>query len=394
MSKKVFFLIILLLVQLGFFPHPVSAVTSCKDSRIDWTPRIFPEGETQYVINFIIQDTNTLETLKRGGPYVRLLADQGIFSWGGTYTNPPVKVESSKFSLVLTGNLATANIHKGILQYSPTETGTYSDFCSDIVYQVGTTGKCALATQSIPDKIPPNSSLTIKFIGRADTKYTLVRGDMVLLAGYNFSYLRPSVKTDNQGQGEFPSVIIQGNNGDSVRIGVNLESAGAGLDEKTACYKDTKIDVTAPPPALVPSGPVAPVPATAAVKQCPKEGETANLAIHLDPAQCTKGGGDPCNDKERGSAIKTAIGCIHTNPAEFIKDFLTFILGISGGLAFLLMLLGVFQMLTSAGNPETWSAGRDRLQSAIIGLLFIIFSVLLLRIIGVDILGLGKQFGL
>lgn len=88
------------------------------------------------------------------------------------------------------------------------------------------------------------------------------------------------------------------------------------------------------------------------------------------------------------NAISTAIGCVHTDPAGFTKDFLTFIIGIAGGLAFLMMLLGAFQMLTSAGNPETLSAGRDRLQSAVIGLLFIIFAVLLLQIIGAGILNI------
>lgn len=86
--------------------------------------------------------------------------------------------------------------------------------------------------------------------------------------------------------------------------------------------------------------------------------------------------------------IKTAIGCVHTSAFGFSKDFLKFAIGISGGLAFLMMLLGAFQMLTSAGNPETLAGGRDKFTSAIVGLLMVIFAVLLLRIIGFDILGL------
>lgn len=100
-------------------------------------------------------------------------------------------------------------------------------------------------------------------------------------------------------------------------------------------------------------------------------------------------GGEPCDPPDPNNpGFKTAIGCIHTSPAELVKDFMTFILGISGGLAFLMMLLGAFQMLTSAGNPETLATGKDRFTSAIIGLLFVIFAVLLLQIIGVDILRL------
>ena len=108
------------------------------------------------------------------------------------------------------------------------------------------------------------------------------------------------------------------------------------------------------------------------------------VCIKGDPT-CTSAGGDPCPG---GQGIKTAIGCIHTDPAGFVKDFLSFAVGTSGGLAFLMMLLGAFQMLTSAGNPETLQAGRDRFSSAIIGLLIVILAVLFLKIIGVDILGI------
>lgn len=104
---------------------------------------------------------------------------------------------------------------------------------------------------------------------------------------------------------------------------------------------------------------------------------------------CTSGGGEPCaKDDPRGPGFKTAIGCVHTNPPELVKDFMTFAIGIGGGLAFLMMLLGAFQMLTSAGNPETLATGRSRITSAIIGLLFVIFAILLLKIIGVDILNI------
>ncbi|MBI2596655.1 hypothetical protein HYW41_00680 [Candidatus Daviesbacteria bacterium] len=104
-----------------------------------------------------------------------------------------------------------------------------------------------------------------------------------------------------------------------------------------------------------------------------------------DPT-CTLGGGIPCPDGSNG--FSTAIGCIHTNPVEFAKDILKFAIGIGGGLAFLMMLLGAYQMLTSQGNPDILKAGQERLTSAVIGLLFVIFAVLFLQIIGVGILGL------
>lgn len=94
--------------------------------------------------------------------------------------------------------------------------------------------------------------------------------------------------------------------------------------------------------------------------------------------------------KECFSAGKswTAIGCIATTPEGFISQFLTFAIGIAGGIAFLLILFGGFQMMTSAGNPERLTAGKELVGAAVSGLLLIIFSLFLLRLIGFSILGI------
>lgn len=106
---------------------------------------------------------------------------------------------------------------------------------------------------------------------------------------------------------------------------------------------------------------------------------------------CTTSAGMSCQDENKlpiPKTVQTAIGCIHTEPKVFIEDLMKFILGIGGGMAFLLMLIGVFEMITSAGNPERLKSGTDRFTSAIIGILFIVFSILFMQIIGVDILGI------
>ncbi len=89
-----------------------------------------------------------------------------------------------------------------------------------------------------------------------------------------------------------------------------------------------------------------------------------------------------------GKGIITALGCIPTEPSAFIGKLLTVGIGLAGGIAFLLILFGGFQIMTSAGNPEQLNAGRELVSSAIAGLLLIIFSVFILRSIGVDILGI------
>ena len=86
--------------------------------------------------------------------------------------------------------------------------------------------------------------------------------------------------------------------------------------------------------------------------------------------------------------VWTAIGCIPTTPEGFISKFLGLGVGIGGGIAFLLILFGGFQVLTSAGNPERLGAGRELLGSAISGLILLVLSIFLLRLIGFNILGI------
>jgi hypothetical protein len=87
-------------------------------------------------------------------------------------------------------------------------------------------------------------------------------------------------------------------------------------------------------------------------------------------------------------AIETAIGEIPTEPKEFVEKVFQWALGIAGGVAFLLIIFGGIRILTSTGDPETAAQGREIITSAIIGLVFIIFAVFILRVIGFDILRL------
>jgi Co/Zn/Cd efflux system component len=70
------------------------------------------------------------------------------------------------------------------------------------------------------------------------------------------------------------------------------------------------------------------------------------------------------------------------------NTILTYSIGIGGVVAFLLIVFGGFQIILSAGNPEKIKAGKEMITSAIAGLLLIIFSVFILRLIGYDILGI------
>jgi hypothetical protein len=85
--------------------------------------------------------------------------------------------------------------------------------------------------------------------------------------------------------------------------------------------------------------------------------------------------------------IDTAIGCVPwQNQSALIAFFLRWAIGIGGGIAFLLILYAGFMGMTSAGNPERIKAAQELLISAISGLLLLIFSIFILRFIGVDLL--------
>ncbi|MBI1982460.1 MAG: hypothetical protein HYS68_02675 [Candidatus Levybacteria bacterium] len=114
---------------------------------------------------------------------------------------------------------------------------------------------------------------------------------------------------------------------------------------------------------------------------------TATLPPPPPPPPCTKWEGNKC------IAVGTAIGEISTNPIGFVKSIFGVILSLSGGIALLLIILSGYKLMFSQGNPEKAQEAKETLTAAIVGLLFIIFSLAILQVIGVDILkipGFGK----
>jgi len=127
------------------------------------------------------------------------------------------------------------------------------------------------------------------------------------------------------------------------------------------------------------------VPSQACPSSCPCGGATA-----AGPFTC--GGGTtpviiyPIHGSCGDTAIDSALGCIpYGEGNEFIGWLLKNIIFIATGVAFLLMAFGALQIITSAGNPDKIKAGQELITSAISGILFIILSVFLLRLVGVEI---------
>ncbi|HWA52314.1 MAG TPA: hypothetical protein VG895_04625 [Patescibacteria group bacterium] len=115
---------------------------------------------------------------------------------------------------------------------------------------------------------------------------------------------------------------------------------------------------------------------------------STNASGDVFPGQNSGPGITPtCVVNGGGTGINTAVGCIPIdNQSDLIGFFLRWAIGIGGGIAFLLILFAGFQIMTSRGDPNRLKAGQELMTSAIAGLLLLIFSVIILRIIGVDIL--------
>jgi hypothetical protein len=90
--------------------------------------------------------------------------------------------------------------------------------------------------------------------------------------------------------------------------------------------------------------------------------------------------------QSRGSgAIWTAVGCIPANATAIVQSIVKVGLGIAGGVALLMILAAGFMFSTSQGDPKRTGEARELITSAVIGLLFIIFSITILQFIGVTI---------
>lgn len=84
--------------------------------------------------------------------------------------------------------------------------------------------------------------------------------------------------------------------------------------------------------------------------------------------------------------VWTSVGCYNGNVSSFISHFLEMGISLAGGISLLCIMFAAFQMQTSSGNAEKVKKAQELLTNCITGLMIIIFSVLILKIIGVDIL--------
>lgn len=94
-----------------------------------------------------------------------------------------------------------------------------------------------------------------------------------------------------------------------------------------------------------------------------------------------------CLNCANGGGVWSGMGCVYTDTKKFIEDTVFKLgIGLAGGFALLCIIYAAFMMQSSQGNPEKLKKAQELITSCIMGLMLIIFSVFILRLIGVNIL--------
>lgn len=109
---------------------------------------------------------------------------------------------------------------------------------------------------------------------------------------------------------------------------------------------------------------------------------------------CTARTSCVCECEGAPGTVPTALGCV---PYKIVGSgntivhwILNIIAGIVTGISLLLGIIGGLRYVMSAGNPEGIEEAKGVITAAVSGLLLTLFSVLILRVIGIEILGLPQ----
>ncbi len=96
---------------------------------------------------------------------------------------------------------------------------------------------------------------------------------------------------------------------------------------------------------------------------------------------------NPCpQDNGICKSIPTAIGDIDVqSPIGFIEKLFALLLSISGGIAVAIFIFSGYRYILSRGDAEKVKNAREAMTSAIVGIIFIVFSLAIMQIITVDI---------
>lgn len=175
---------------------------------------------------------------------------------------------------------------------------------------------------------------------------------------------------DNPGEGSYDFIV------QTPKAGLNFCSTSLNITGQ--CTEDTMCDTDQPPPPDIP-----PPLGSDEYIICDQIDSTltgptgGNLREQCE--KCVEGNG------RENNGIWTAIGCIQREPAQIAQALIIAGLMMGGGVGLLMILAGAFILTTSGGDPKRVSEAKEMITAAIIGLLFIIFSVTILQFVGTSV---------
>jgi len=85
----------------------------------------------------------------------------------------------------------------------------------------------------------------------------------------------------------------------------------------------------------------------------------------------------------------TAFGCMPADVGSLVNIIISICIGLGGVVALIMMIIGGYKIMTNPGDAEEIGDGKGYITRAILGLLLIIFCVIILKIIGIDVLGIN-----
>lgn len=169
-----------------------------------------------------------------------------------------------------------------------------------------------------------------------------------------------------------------------------IMNAASGVSNGVIDKANQQLQQVAPVPACIPGAVATNVDASAPDCKCvtPTPPQPLSSIIPLC-GLLTSGEQASCTACINQGAVWTSIGCVYADLGSFIKNnVFSWAIGLAGGFALLCIIFSAFQMQTSQGSPEKIKKAQEMLTSCIMGLMLIIFSVFILRLIGVKILGI------
>ncbi len=141
-------------------------------------------------------------------------------------------------------------------------------------------------------------------------------------------------------------------------------------------------------------GEVSPVPAFSSTDVGDDADKTINLSISTPTSLCDavpdqyKAKCVACAGSGENAAIWTALGCFPTNVTDLAKKVFELFSGLLGLFIFYCIISNGLKVMISRDSADAMKKAQEAITSCIVGLLVLVFSVLFLRIVGVDILRL------